>query len=261
MRHSYVGDVGDFGKYGLLRIISGGLGDSRLGVVWYLTDVHEHNNDGKHDGYVKRGLQRKRQSFSNCDPSLYKRMKEIRDSDQLDISMVEDGTVLSGDTLFYGEAVPVFRGRVSKAVEYEQRWKERAQWHESAMRAVSDAGCVLTDPDNGIAFAERTKIARRKPSHKHSYWHEIADYLARGQSVIAYHHLGRQKGGHLAHIRECLNKVVGEGFTCWAIHYRRGTARAFIVIPSSKDGDMLRESSQTYVDVWADHAALVELEN
>ena len=33
MQDRYVGDVGDFVKYGLLRAISGG---KRLGVAWYL---------------------------------------------------------------------------------------------------------------------------------------------------------------------------------------------------------------------------------
>ena len=40
----YVGDVGDFGKYGLLRALCGG--DLTLGVVWYLYPDEEANNDG-----------------------------------------------------------------------------------------------------------------------------------------------------------------------------------------------------------------------
>ena len=42
MQDQYVGDIGDFGKYGLLRHLTGMRGDAapedalRLGVVWYL---------------------------------------------------------------------------------------------------------------------------------------------------------------------------------------------------------------------------------
>ena len=44
MQDRYVGDVGDFGKYGLLRALCGG--DLTLGVVWYLYPDEEANNDG-----------------------------------------------------------------------------------------------------------------------------------------------------------------------------------------------------------------------
>lgn len=258
MRHPYVGDVGDYGKYGLLRLVGGNPSGLRLGVVWYLTDAQEHNNDGKHDGYLKNGSKRERESFRSCDPALYDRMEEIRQNTQLDLNMVEDGTVLPQNTIFHNPPVPAFQGRVSKEEEYKQRWDLRNQWHSDAMRAVANARCVFTDPDNGIIFSERAKIARRKPSHKHSYWHEIADYLARNQSVIAYHHLGRQKGGHEAHIADCLEKIASAGFDAWAIHYRRGTARTFFVIPMDSERSPLWERSQRYVNTWESHAALIE---
>ena len=44
MKNSYVGDIGDFGKYGLLRHLCGVTGKGtdgdplRLGVVWYLNE-------------------------------------------------------------------------------------------------------------------------------------------------------------------------------------------------------------------------------
>ena len=258
MRHPYVGDVGDYGKYGLLRVVGGNPGGVRLGVVWYLTDAQEHNNDGKHDGYLKKGSRRDRESFRRCDPALYDRIGEIRQNTRLDLNMVEDGTVLPQNTIFYNPPVPAFQGRVSKEEEYKQRWDRRNEWHTEAIRAVGKARCVFTDADNGIIFTERSTIARRKPSHKHSYWHEIADYLTRNQNVIAYHHLGRQKGGHEAHIAECLGKLASVGFDAWAIHYRRGTARTFIVIPMAGDRDLLRERSEQYVSTWKSHAALID---
>jgi hypothetical protein len=52
MQDRYFGDVGDLGKYGLLRALSG-LNEEpqlRLGVVWYLFPDESHNTDGKHLG-------------------------------------------------------------------------------------------------------------------------------------------------------------------------------------------------------------------
>lgn len=258
MRHPYVGDVGDFGKYGLLRVVGRSPGGLRLGVVWYLTDAQEHNNDGKHDGYLKNRSKWERESFRRCDPALYDRMGAIRQNTQLDLNMVEGGTILPRNTIFQNRPVPAFRGRVSKEAEYQERWSLRDQWHVDAMREVAKARCVFTDPDNGIIFTERAKIVRRKPSHKHSYWHEIADYLRRDQSVIAYHHLGRQGGGHLKHIRDCLQRIGSAGFEAWAIHYRRGTARAFFIIPVGGCRDELLHRTRSYVENWKAHAALID---
>ena len=48
MQDRYAGDVGDFGKLGMLRCIeNSGL---CVGVNWYLVGNESHNNDGKHIG-------------------------------------------------------------------------------------------------------------------------------------------------------------------------------------------------------------------
>ena len=258
MRHPYVGDVGDFGKYGLLRALSSDHDAPRLGVVWYLSDATEHNNDGKHDGYLKRGTLRERQSFRECDPELYDRMRDIREKSKLDLEMVQDGSVLPKSTRFHAEPLPVFRGRVVTPDEYASRWTRRQRWHEAALRKVAQASLVFTDPDNGINFRNEPEIKRTKPSHKHSYWYELTDYLQRGQSVVAYHHLGRQKGGHEVHIRDCLAKIGRAGHEAWAVHYRRGTGRAYFVIPSQADGKLLWERSSKYAAGWQAHASLIE---
>src|SRR5690348_3816657 len=53
MQDRYVGDVGDFAKYGLLRRLTGRAGERkvRLGVVWCLFPDEAHNNDGRHISY------------------------------------------------------------------------------------------------------------------------------------------------------------------------------------------------------------------
>ena len=58
MKNRYVGDVGDFGKYGLLRHLAGmtsedDLDSLKLGMVWYLRP-DDCGNDGRHTGYLKQ---------------------------------------------------------------------------------------------------------------------------------------------------------------------------------------------------------------
>ena len=73
MQNRYTGDVGDFGKYGLLRALCLPEGDRgpalRLGVVWYLTSDESHNNDGRHIGYLEP-TPKNAKTLRVCDPSL-----------------------------------------------------------------------------------------------------------------------------------------------------------------------------------------------
>ncbi len=49
MQDRYVGDVGDFGKYGLLRALSGPFKSEAvlsLGMVWYLVPDQGNGGDG-----------------------------------------------------------------------------------------------------------------------------------------------------------------------------------------------------------------------
>ena len=220
-------------------------------------DEHEHNNDGKHDGYLKRGSASSRNSFRDCDPELYDRMQMIRQGENLDVAQVQDGSAFAKNTLFFGTPVPVFQGPLPRSSDREQRRDEREQWHRDAMSTVEQAGVVFTDPDNGIVFSSRDELGLRKPSHKHSYWYELGDYLERGQSVIAYHHLGRQSGGHQQQIENCLRWVREIGYEAWAIHYRRGTSRAFLVIPTSVARDRYLDVSHRFAARWSEHASIV----
>lgn len=63
MQNRFIGDIGDFGKYGLLRCIS--KNDLRLGINWYLTDdgVDSAGNLNdylayEYEGYIKCDMYR-----------------------------------------------------------------------------------------------------------------------------------------------------------------------------------------------------------
>lgn len=54
MQDRYTGDIGDFGKLGLLRILeSQGL---TIGINWSRTPDEDHNDDGKYTKYLKGQL-------------------------------------------------------------------------------------------------------------------------------------------------------------------------------------------------------------
>ena len=80
-----MGDVGDFGKYGLLRAlcaeeltIGSRTYDLSLGVVWYLVPDEGNPGDGGHVGWM-----RQEPRYMPCDPELFHiLLRMIRDGDR-----------------------------------------------------------------------------------------------------------------------------------------------------------------------------------
>jgi hypothetical protein len=58
MKNQYFGDVGDYGKYGLLRFLAGN--NIKIAVNWYLTP-----DDGSNDGNIS---QRNAKNLYFCTP-------------------------------------------------------------------------------------------------------------------------------------------------------------------------------------------------
>ena len=51
MKNQYIGDIGDYGKYGLLRFMANrGI---KIGVNWYLTE-NGGSSDGRFTDYLNR---------------------------------------------------------------------------------------------------------------------------------------------------------------------------------------------------------------
>ncbi len=68
MKNQYVGDVGDFGKYSLLRAFSGN--GIKVGINWYLTE-NDESNDGKFTSYLDEESMRRRS------PEVFDALKRI----------------------------------------------------------------------------------------------------------------------------------------------------------------------------------------
>ena len=257
MRHKYIGDVGDFGKYGLLRLLHKSAPRKRLGVLWYLTDEPEQTNDGGHDGYLFRGSSGYRNSFLQCDPELYRKMLRIRESGVLNLSQIQNGDILPSSTTFFDEPVP--SGRSGDHNLGRGAWECRHQWHANAIRSLRASDYIFADPDNGVILPGSAKSNDAKPSHKHAYWCEISDFLIGGKAVVSYHHLGRQHGGHVKIIKETIARISDLGYRCLAVHYRRGSARAFLLIPSSTAQlNWFANTCRSFVATWSEHCSVIE---
>lgn len=80
LKNQYIGDIGDYGKYGLLRFLSSkGL---KIGVNWYLT-LNDGSNDGKKTAYLDKGDDRL------YDPELFDFLRGIAGNPEKTVLMRE----------------------------------------------------------------------------------------------------------------------------------------------------------------------------
>src|SRR5437868_245072 len=124
MQNRYVGDVGDFAKYALLRRLSGRDGEQqiRLGVVWCLFPDETHNSDGRHVSYLSK------REFENLDDHLLAALRAIVASGKRSISSVACSKLLPSHTLFYDLPLAALEAHGSSR---EHRLKHRRTWLES----------------------------------------------------------------------------------------------------------------------------------
>src|SRR5262249_45914323 len=96
MQDRYVGDVGDFAKYALLRRIAGRVAESAvsLGVVWCNHPNELGNNDGRHISYLHRA------DFAMLDVELIGTLKNIVTSGQRSIRTIQRSGIFPRATVF-----------------------------------------------------------------------------------------------------------------------------------------------------------------
>lgn len=180
MQDRYVGDIGDYGKYGLLRALTSTELKSgarlKLFVNWYKTCPNNKkfnkNKEGKFINYLNK---KNASKYVEYDNDLYSKLQTIVNTNR-SIEEIErkDAGILTAT--FYNNIVC--------------SGNERLDWHRRSLKNSQGSDIVFLDPDNGI----ETKKMRdeKKNSVKHVKWDEISDYYL-NHSVIVYQHQPRVK--------------------------------------------------------------------
>lgn len=248
MQDRYFGDVGDYGKYGLLRALTGThpSGDRlSLGIVWYLTDDESHNNDGKHVRYL--GEPR----FGACDEELFRKLGATARLPR-SVGHVPQMAVFSSDTVFFDKVLNL------EPIHAPFRQSYRSEWYRLALEATANCEVIFCDPDNGIA--SRDESLRLAKGAKSIGRREIAGFYSRGQSVVVYHHADRsapvpeQAARRVREIKEALGTD-----DVFALRYSRGTTRLYFVAPSTNHSRLIRaRTAELVAGPWGQHFSFAE---
>jgi len=185
MQDKYAGDIGDFGKYGLLHeLFKQAGGNICLGINWYYATREEIlNSDGNHIAYLNtknRGNVR----FRSCFPNLYDNLRTIVRQNRRSIAEIGARGILPRETIFYSVAIPHSGDTAAERISLRQDWFEKSQSH------LSQADIIFLDPDNGINLDPSKKADPN--AVKYVFPDEIETYYGLGKSLIIYNHRDRR---------------------------------------------------------------------
>ena len=252
MQDRYAGDVGDFGKYGLLRSLAGEEPPLRLGVVWYLTDkltgARDPVNDGRHVSYLQPPREH---LFRDCDPELYEAMRRLITSGERSVATVEALSILPSAALTHRTRIATPPSSMGRA----QRLRARQRWLDAALHRTAACDLVFVDPDNGLETLSVPTHSSRAP--KYAYLSELEPFVRRGQTLMVYHHLGRRPHVPeiLARAEQCSTSFSNNVI---ALRYRRGTSRAFLIVPAPQHEVLIRSRiTAMLAGPWSRHFELV----
>jgi hypothetical protein len=194
MQNRYVGDIGDYMKFGILRALSPGY---HLGVAWWLFPDESHNQHGQHIGYLKQPEQ-----WRHFDRPLFDALEKIVASGQRDVGALEMANLLPG-AIFASETIPV-------AGTIAERLNQRHQWFTTVQRTLDGADLLFVDPDNGLepeGYGHDSATAG-----KSVLLSELRALARPGRCLIVYHHHTHRKGGHHAEIEYWADRLRECGF-------------------------------------------------
>ena len=170
MKDQYFGDLNDYRKYGLLRLLGGPDGVS-LGIAWMLT-APDGRRDGQRLAYLDQP-ERHRQ----FDPPLFDVLHAIvhRHRRRLIACAQEFG---------------LFPGAAFFDAEFTDSARPREAVFTKLLHAFAERELIFFDPDNGLEVKSRPW--GRKDSCKYLYWREVEAVFHRGHSVLIFQHFPRR---------------------------------------------------------------------
>jgi len=225
LKDQYFGDINDYRKYGLLRILTNG-GEIKTAVCWMLTP-DDSRGDGGFIDYLEEA-----DKWRHFDPLLFDHLRELVQTQNLrDVRGAEASAVLPSCRFAPGFLPDDSDGRA----RYIDAFVELAQ------------GCdlVFFDPDNGIQV--KSKRYGRKDSSKYLYWHEIQRFWDAGHSLLIYQHFPRVPRAPFidGKARQLIDKTgAPEVFSFCTSHV------VFILVPQAEQRDFFRNRSEVVAQRW-----------
>ena len=257
MQNRYTADVGDFGKYGLLRTLTGTHPTDdqpllTLGIAWYLTPDLSHNADGRHTTYLSPSATNHR-LYKACDPTLYAAMGHILQSGNRSVAAVQNAGIFDPrTTIYFPQLLDYPAIAAPNHLITAERSARRQHWLSKAVHALRSRDIIFLDPDNGL---EPNIQPGHRDAHHHAFFDDLKAFRTHTQAtLVVYHHLGRQAPAPVQVRLKLTQTAQAMNEKPIATLYRRGSLRAFIILPSPNHRDtVLQRLHQMAKGPWSTH--------
>jgi hypothetical protein len=229
MQDKYVGDIGDYGKFGLLRFLLKECPEISIGINWYYvgseTDTG-NNSDGRFVEYQEE--EPKYLDLQKCDPDLIEVLKRIVSEDRRKVSELIDEDIVPGAT-YYADLL-----KYSSPSDLCQNERIRNEWFDNSTKTLGECDVIFTDADNGVLTDRQVnqKTLYSRNGIKYIGYDEIAHYYCKmKKSVIVYNHHSREKQEkYLRKFTNIMNKLQVEQDRMDVLTFSKCSGRDYIFI-------------------------------
>ncbi len=229
MKNQYVGDIGDYGKYALLRVFLDE--EVKVGINWYLTE-NDTSKDGKFTDYLNKG------DLRNYHPEIFDCLAEIAFDKGKSVQDIEYFGILSG-ARFYSKLLNPEGSPV-------QRASARTEWFRESLSVLEDTDLIFMDPDNGLLVSGS---ASRRGAEKYVLPEEVEEYFNLGKNVIYYCHKGRRSlAAWDSYLGVMFNRIPDAVRT--VLTYHKGTQCSYVFLIHSEYYQKYRSIIDRYKIQW-----------
>ncbi len=214
MKNQYFGDVGDYGKYGLLRFLA--KRGVTIAVNWYLTP-DDRSSDGNIRGYLENDKNRK------YDPDLFDVLREMNNQNEKNVARFAEREMIPGAIYFDALVRPL---ESEQTLSLTNKRSAREQWHQQALAGCRGQDLVFMDPDNGLRAGAPTA---RKDAQKFVYASEACSFYEQGQDVVYYCHKGRRTDSQWKKAKRIMRESCPDA-AMLGVTFHRGTQRSYIFV-------------------------------
>jgi len=234
LKNQYFGDINDYKKYSLLRLLSR-YGQIETVVCWILTR-DDDGNDGNHVKYLQQP-----NKWRDYDPTLYDFLKEYALRRRIrDVKILETSDLLS-NCRFYSEIV-------------DDDIKLREAYFNRFLEFTKGADLIFFDPDNGLEV--KSVPLGRKNSSKYLYWNEVKTSYRAGHSILIYQHFPRmQRESYIQNLVKHFKAITD--VSC--IFYYKTRHVVFFLLPQLKHERLFVESNANILNIWGEIISIREL--
>ncbi|MCR4598141.1 MAG: hypothetical protein K5678_03810 [Acetatifactor sp.] len=229
MKNQYVGDVGDFGKYALLRAFC--KASVKVGVNWYLTE-NDGSNDGKFTSYLND------ESMLYRCPEVFQVLSPIADEADKSVNDIERSGILP-NAIFYGamlkpEGTPT------------ERVNARTEWFAESEKVLGGADLIFMDPDNGLL---EKGDASALGAEKYVLPDEVEAYFKAGHDVVYYCHKGRRTLDAWQDYKSVMFERMPDAKPA-VLTYHKGSQRSYIFLIHAKSFVKYRRIIDQFMRGW-----------